>query len=300
MSSTTVTSTTTVPPPAPAKPRSSHKSRDLLAAADIVKDTWYQDLVRDGYCVVKGAIPQERALQYANEMFDWLEGFNLGFDRNDPSTINEKHLPIINEKGMCLNYAATHEDWAWKIRSEPGVIDAFEKVYQDKDLIVSFDAVNLTFPNRTDIPANKPWPHQDQDPEKPGFRCLQGLVNLLPNGPKDGGLIVCKGAYHLSKEYHDHFRSEERIPAWTPEWYGFKETGMQWFKEKGFEWVKVEVSKATYPSEKSPTNPLRPTPVTSCSGTRDAPTTTSRQSRTNHASRCTPATCPSPTPRKKT
>jgi hypothetical protein len=53
--------------------------------------------------------------------------------------------------------------------------------------------VCLTQISRTDLPSNKPWPHQDQDPEKHGFRCMQGLVNLLPNGPDDGGLIVCRG-----------------------------------------------------------------------------------------------------------
>jgi hypothetical protein len=47
---------------------------------------------------------------------------------------------------MCLQYAVTHEDFAWGIRGEPGVVGAFEKVYDTKDLIVSFDAVNFGFP----------------------------------------------------------------------------------------------------------------------------------------------------------
>ena len=70
----------------------------------------------------------------------------LGFDRNDRSTIHKDKLPSITEKGMCLQYAVTHEDFAWGIRGEPGVVDAFEKVYDTKDLIVSFDAVNFGFP----------------------------------------------------------------------------------------------------------------------------------------------------------
>lgn len=70
----------------------------------------------------------------------------LGFDRNDRSTIHKDKLPHITEKGMCLQYAVTHEDFAWGIRGEPGVVEAFEKVYDTKDLIVSFDAVNFGFP----------------------------------------------------------------------------------------------------------------------------------------------------------
>jgi hypothetical protein len=145
---------------------------------------WRDDLVRDGVAVVKGAIPKERADQYADKMFSWLEDFKLGFDRNNPSTINIDNLPAINEKGMCFGYGIAHEQFVWDVRQEAGVVEAFEKVYEDKDLIVSFDSVGLGFPNRTDLPANRPWPHQDQDPEKGGFRCLQGIVNILPNGPK--------------------------------------------------------------------------------------------------------------------
>lgn len=175
------------------------------------------DLQRDGYALIKGAVPRERADQYAAQIYDFLEEFagGLGFKRDDPSTIHWKNLPTINEKGMCFGYGLPHEKFTWDIRCEAGVVGAFEKVYQTEDLIVSFDAVNIGFPNRTDIPENKPWPHQDQDPEKPGFRVLQGLVNLLPNGPNDGGLIVCPGGHLLSEEFHEQFKDEpDRIWAW--------------------------------------------------------------------------------------
>lgn len=71
---------------------------------------------------------------------------DLGYDRKDPKTVHKDKLPVINEKGMCLQYAVAHERFTWDVRSEPGVIEAFEKVYDDKDLIVSFDAVNFGFP----------------------------------------------------------------------------------------------------------------------------------------------------------
>jgi len=71
---------------------------------------------------------------------------NLGFDRNDLSTVHKDNLPLINEKGMCLHYGLPHENFVWAIRSEPGVVGAFEKIYDDEDLIVSFDAINFQFP----------------------------------------------------------------------------------------------------------------------------------------------------------
>ncbi|KAJ5306849.1 hypothetical protein PENANT_c003G01099 [Penicillium antarcticum] len=198
------------------------------------------DILQNGYAVVNGAVPRDRALKYADDIYTWLEEFKLGFHRDDRSTIHKDQFPDINEKGMCLGYGISHESFTWAVRQEPAVVNAFEKVYDTEDLTVSLDSVNIGFPNRKDIKPNSPWPHQDQDPEKPGFRCLQGLVNLLPNGPKDGGLIVCKGAHWLSEEFHANFKDEEKIWSWTKEWYGFTEAGQAWLEEKGCEWLKVE------------------------------------------------------------
>jgi hypothetical protein len=87
----------------------------------------------------------------------------LGYDRNDPSTIKEECLPIISAKGseymasqinlrfltisiaVIQHYGVCHEDAVWQLRQEPGVVGAFEKVYGTDDLIVSFDAVNISF-----------------------------------------------------------------------------------------------------------------------------------------------------------
>ncbi|KAH8425123.1 uncharacterized protein LDX57_002872 [Aspergillus melleus] len=197
------------------------------------------DLNRDGYAVIKGAVPRDRADKYSDAFFGYLEGFELGYDRNDPSTVRRAKLPVLNEKGMILSYGVTHEQWVWDIRGEPGVVDTFAKVYDDEDLIVSFDVVNVGFANREDLQENKPWPHQDQDPTKPGFRCLQGLVNLNPCGPNDGGLIVCKGGHKISEQFHREMADEPKIPAWTPEWFGFTENGMKWLKDHGLKWEKV-------------------------------------------------------------
>ena len=121
---------------------------------------WETELARDGYAVIKGAVSKEKAAEYADRMYTYLEGFGLGFDRNDRSTWSGQHLPNINNKGMCLDYAVAHEDFVWEVRAEPGVVGAFEKILGTKDLIVSFDAVNFGLAGRKDLEPNVPWPHQ--------------------------------------------------------------------------------------------------------------------------------------------
>ena len=103
------------------------------------------DLNRDGYAVIKGAIPRERALEYSDKFYNYIEGFGLGYKRDDPMSVKREKLPVLNEKGMILSYGVCHEKWVWDIRGEEGVVAPFNKVYDDEDLIVSFDVVNVGF-----------------------------------------------------------------------------------------------------------------------------------------------------------
>lgn len=72
---------------------------------------------------------------------------------------------------------------------EPGVLAAFEKLWNTNELIVSYDTINLTLPNAGKMAGSKPWPHVDQAPERQGLSCVQGIINrmsrfLPPNHPK--------------------------------------------------------------------------------------------------------------------
>lgn len=70
---------------------------------------WRDELATKGYTVVKQAVPKEKALQYRDQAFDWLEGFPLGFDRNDRSTWKNEHLPVHVKGGMFHSYGFCHE-----------------------------------------------------------------------------------------------------------------------------------------------------------------------------------------------
>ena len=84
--------------------------------ATSVESDWLDDFYREGYVVIKGAIPKERAEKYQSEALDWLEGFGLGFDRNDKSTWKKENVPQSWKGGMYLWYAAAHEKYVWDAR----------------------------------------------------------------------------------------------------------------------------------------------------------------------------------------
>jgi hypothetical protein len=84
--------------------------RDLLTRNAPFND-WRDDLARDGYAVVKGAIPREKALEYRSRALGWLESFGRGFDRNKPETFSQEFLPFHQRGGMYTSHGIHQEQW---------------------------------------------------------------------------------------------------------------------------------------------------------------------------------------------
>lgn len=57
------------------------------------KGDWRDQLISDGYVVLKGVISQDKAKHYLDGLFEWLETFPNGFNREDPATWGPEHLP---------------------------------------------------------------------------------------------------------------------------------------------------------------------------------------------------------------
>lgn len=133
----------------------------------------------------------------------------------------------------------------WDARMEPGVLDAFTKIWGTDELLVSFGGLNIGFPNRKDLHARKPWEHIDQSPHKRGLHCIQGVINLCESGPEDGGLCVFPGSNKLHTEFWRTHRptknlNEEIVPDnFIADIYYFSKQELAWFAEKGAKVHKV-------------------------------------------------------------
>ncbi|CZR52805.1 uncharacterized protein PAC_02682 [Phialocephala subalpina] len=204
---------------------------------------WRDDFYRDGYVVTKGAVPKDRAIGYQSDALTWLEGFNLGFDRNDKSTWKKENLPQSWKGGMYLHFAAAHEKYVWDARCEPGVIEHFARLWGTDELLVSFDTVNITLPKSiVGEYDSQPWPHCDQAPEKKDLACVQGIIQLSEAGPNDGGLLVMKH----SAPFFRKFFEENPVSGPTPwrtakhqDFHPFTEDNLDWYRSQGCELIKV-------------------------------------------------------------
>lgn len=66
--------------------------------------------------MIKGVIPREKALSYIDRAYDFLEEFEMGFDRNDRSTWLPEKMPHHYKGGLFVNYGSGHEQFIWDIK----------------------------------------------------------------------------------------------------------------------------------------------------------------------------------------
>lgn len=120
-------------------------------------------------------------------------------------------------------------------------MEPFERIWGTDELVVSFDAINITLPGRKDINWT-PWPHVDQSPERKGLSCVQGILNYSRAGPNDGGLLLMKGSAALfDNELFKHFSPErpKDCPVKHYDFFPFNKDHVAWFESQGCELIKV-------------------------------------------------------------
>lgn len=73
------------------------------------------------------------------------------------------------------------------------------------------------------------------------FGLFQGIANLAPNGPEDGGLSVLKGSHLLHEEFFAStggFRPEQDSGV-DQNGYNFTAEDADWYRKKGCKEIKI-------------------------------------------------------------
>ena len=157
-------------------------------------DEALEHLRREGYVVVRGVLANASELAHARELlWEFLEGAGVGVRRDAPETWVRSRP---NQYGIVWEHGVGQSRLMWFLRTRPRVRAVFERIWQTKDLITSFDGCALFRPWLP--PHGDPawrtqggWWHVDQNPLlRPDFDCVQGLVNLLPMSRATGGNVL--------------------------------------------------------------------------------------------------------------
>ena len=167
-------------------------------------------LKSEGYVVIANALSSSEAQHTLELTWDFLEQLGTGIDRTDSSTWRDERWPIVTSGGIVPALGIGHSAAQWFVRSVPAIKKAFASVWDDEDLLVSFDGMALWRPTTIDpeweTTRGGSWLHVDQHPiTRPGFHCVQGAVALTPSSPASGGNILIPGSHKWFAEIPEQY-----------------------------------------------------------------------------------------------
>ena len=160
---------------------------------------WKTHLGTYGWAVVP--IPNFPTQKYVDAFWTWMESCRGGIQRDNPKTCIDENLPVrIN--GIFRHYIG-HTQWIWEIREHCYPI--FNQLWNSENLLCSFDGGCFLPPSNQ---SERQWFHVDQGRMCTDLCCVQGLVNLYPSGPNDGGLLVIEKSHTVFAEYYQRHQNE--------------------------------------------------------------------------------------------
>ena len=179
-----------------------------------------EHLDTEGFVVIANALSPTEAGHALDLTWDYLEQLGTGIDRNEITTWGDDRWPIVTSGGIVPSLGIGHCAAQWFTRSVPSVKSAFAAIWEDDDLLVSFDGMALWRPTDIDpewaTTRGGSWLHIDQHPiTRPGFHCVQGAVSLLPSSPAAGGNILIPGSHKWFPDIPDRYAERlGRLPDW--------------------------------------------------------------------------------------
>jgi len=191
-----------------------------------------QELNDVGYTIVPDVLSNVEVSTAVTGIWEWLTTF-MGAKPNDPQTWLSEHWPYDNGvKGVLKNYRSlSHSQAVWDVRQHPHIQQVFSQIWNNNDLLVSYDGVGIQRPpeitqNWSD-PLGYTWHHIDQGSHPGGFQSVQGFINLIETTEEDGCLVVYPYSHLLHAQFHQQF------PTFTGNWCMLENQHKQWFQNKG-------------------------------------------------------------------
>jgi len=162
----------------------------------------------NGYVVIKAVATPEQVEKGISLFWDLVEQQQPAINRNDPSTWKTETWVASAEIGIMSGYGIGQSEFLWYTRQLPKVKEAFTRVWETDDLLVSYDGCGVFRPIEYDSKwkTTSAWYHIDQNCyNRKGRHAVQGLVNFFPSGPHDGGFVVVpKSTFMIEEAFEKH------------------------------------------------------------------------------------------------
>jgi hypothetical protein len=153
---------------------------------------WLDHLNTEGFVVLRN-IADDLALTRAEDLlWEFLE-LKTPWRRTAPGTWTDAGIEKVGsvQNGIVNGAGMGQSEFSWHLRTLPKVREAFRRIWNTNDLIVSYDGANVFRPWHHGFKKTVcGWWHVDQGRAKQGRHAVQGFVSLYDANGGTGGLTV--------------------------------------------------------------------------------------------------------------
>ncbi len=150
---------------------------------------------------------------------------------------------LAPQKSMIFqHWNIAHAQFVWDLRQNRKIIDIFSTIWNDDDLLVSFDcSAFLPPPEITNYGWNdKTWYHTDQSFLNNNFSCVQSWITPINVNIGDATLSIME----YSHKYHEEFSEEFNIKN-KSDWYELSKEQEHWYLNKNCNYKKIYCPKGS-------------------------------------------------------
>lgn len=198
------------------------------------ENNFMETLDKYGVCVIPDIFTESECIKLRDKIWEGIKHIQKDrFDINDKKTWMNFYDFFPSQSMLIQHFSIAHLQGVWDIRQDERIANIFSKIWNCKkeDLVTSFDGISINLPPEQ---TNHGWffggdfMHTDQSPQKKGFQCIQGMVNLYPVNDNDATLTIMEGSH----KYHEEFF--KKIKYDDPEdWYELQEGEKEYFEKIG-------------------------------------------------------------------
>lgn len=162
-------------------------------------------LTQHGIAIIPNILTANECANMENSIWDCLETISrewpLPLLRNDQNTWRsfENFHGLHN---MLIQHWVGHADFLWQLRQHQRVIDVFEKIWDTRDLLTSFDGASIHLPpevtNRGYF-RDHLWLHTDQSFMRNDFECVQSWITARDVNAGDATLVFLENSHRWHK-----------------------------------------------------------------------------------------------------
>jgi len=144
------------------------------------------------------------------EVLEYLtSNFETPIDRNNKESYKQISELFPNHKMLIQHWKIGHSKLVWEVRQNKKVIDAFAKLWDTNDLIVSFDGASIYILDKPKR-ENNSWFHVDQSYTRNNFECIQSWINAYDTNEGDATLVILENSNQYHKDFQEKFKITDK------------------------------------------------------------------------------------------